>query len=95
MDVSVWLVGLGAVAAAVAVAFAMPTMLRDTRRRQALGSGGSLAGVAGGLDAVWRPSAEEAHAEWEASVQMPAPAPLAGDKGLDERRITIEVPPAS
>lgn len=95
MDVSVWLVGLGVVAAAVTVAFAMPAMLRDTRRRQALGSGGSLAGVAGGLDAVWRPSVEEAHAEWEASVEMPAPAPLAGDKGLDEGTITIQVPPAS
>ena len=44
---------------------------------------------------MWRPSAEEAHAEWEASVEMPAPASLAGDKGLDEGTITIQVPPAS
>jgi hypothetical protein len=41
---------------------------------------------------VWRPSAEDAHAQWEAQVEMPAPAPSPGDKGLDEGRIVIELP---
>lgn len=95
MDAIAWLVALGLVVAACGVALAMPAMLRDTRRRQAAGAGGSLAGIAGGLDAVWRPSAEEAHADWEAAVEMPAPAPLAADKGLDGGSITIDVPPAA
>lgn len=92
MDLVAWIVGLSVVVAAVGVALAMPAMLRDTRRRQAAGAGGSLAGIAGGLDAVWRPSAEDAHADWEAAVELPAPAPLAGDKGLDGGSITIDVP---
>jgi hypothetical protein len=92
MDWSPWFVAAALVVAAVGVGFAMPAMLRDTRRRQAAGAGGSLAGIAGGMDAVWRPSAEEAHADWESAVEMPAPAPLAGDKGLDDGRITIDVP---
>lgn len=92
MDVVAWVVAGAIVLAAVAVAFAMPAMLRDTRRRQAAGAGGSLAGIAGGMDAIWRPSAEESHADWEAAVELPAPAPLAADKGLDDGRITIEVP---
>ncbi len=43
------------------------------------------------LDAVWRPSAEDARTEWEAQVEMPAPAPSPGDKALDEGRIVIEL----
>lgn len=87
-----WAVLIGAVLAGAAMAWAIPAMLRHTRRRQAHGAGGSLAGIAGGMDAVWRPSADEANADWAAAVEMPAPAPVAGDKGLDDGRITIEVP---
>jgi len=92
MDALGWLVAAGVVVVAgVAMAWAMPALLRDTRRRQRAGAGGSLAGIAGGLDAVWRPSTEDAHADWAASVELPAPAPLAGDKGLEAGRVTIHV----
>lgn len=37
-------------------------------------SGGLL-----GMDDVWRPSAAEAHAMWEAEQITPAPAPVPGD----------------
>ena len=56
-------------------------------------AGGSLSGIAGGMDAIWRPSAEEAHAQWEAQLELPAPAPIPGDKGdLDDGPVVIEVP---
>ena len=93
MDVSGW-IGLGVVAAlGVAGASAMPALLRDARRRQKRGAGGSLSGIAGGMDAIWRPSAEEAHAQWEAQVELPAPAPTPGDGGdLDGGPVVIELP---
>jgi hypothetical protein len=70
-----------------------PRLKRDHLRRQFDGTaGGSLAGVGSGMDAVWRPSAEDAHARWEAQVELPAPAPTPGDRGrLDDGRIVIDV----
>jgi hypothetical protein len=93
MDASGW-VALGIVLAlGVAGAAATPSLLRDARRRQRRGAGGSLNGIAGGMDAIWRPSAEEAHARWETELTLPAPAPTAGDKGdLDDGPLVIEVP---
>ena len=80
------------VAAVVGLVACVPALVRDTRRRRARGLGGSLSGVGAGFDAVWRPSAEEAHARWEAQVELPAPAPLAGDRGrMRDGRITIDV----
>ena len=71
-----------------------PRLKRDNLRRQLEGGGGSFAGVGVGLDAVWRPSADEARADWEAQVEIPAPAPTPGDKGrLRGGRIVIEVDP--
>lgn len=32
-----------------------------------------------GFDEVWRPSAAEAHAAWDAEQILPAPAPVPGD----------------
>lgn len=93
MDLSGWLGLCAAVLVGVAGAFAMPAFLRDARRRQERGAGGSLSGISGGMDAIWRPSAEEAHAQWQAQLEVPAPAPTPGDKGdLDEGRLVIEVP---
>jgi hypothetical protein len=52
----------------------------DARRRSrrdgatAWSSGGLL-----GMDDVWRPTAAEAHAVWEAEQITPAPAPVPGD----------------
>ena len=93
MDVSGW-IGLGvAVALGVTGAALTPALLRDARRRQERGGGGSLGGVSAGMDAIWRPSAEEAHAQWQAQLEVPAPAPTPGDKGdLDEGRLVIDVP---
>ena len=93
MDLSGW-IGLAAVLAiGVAGAAATPALLRDARRRQRRGVGGSLSGIAGGMDAIWRPSAEAAHAQWEAQLELPAPAPTPGDKGdLDGGPVVIEVP---
>lgn len=48
-------------------------------------------GMGSALDAVWRPSAEEAHAQWEAQIEMLAPAPTPGDKGFDDGRIVIRL----
>jgi hypothetical protein len=92
MDSIAWLVTAAAlVATATTVAFA-PRMKRDNLRRQRGGGGGSFAGVGVGLDAVWRPSAEEARAGWEAQVELPAPAPSPGDRGgMQDGRIVIDV----
>lgn len=93
MDVGAWVaVGCG-FALVVGAIVAIPAMVRDTRRRQARGEGGGAGGLGAGLDAVWRPSVEEANQEWKASVEAPAPAPAPGDKGLDDGLIVIEVPP--
>lgn len=87
-------VGLAAlVAATIAVVALAPGMLRRHRRRQAEGRGGSMTGIAGGFDAVWRPSAEDTHAQWEAQIEVPAPAPTPGDKGrMEDGRIVIRIP---
>lgn len=77
------------IAATAGVLALAPHIHRDTRRRWAKGTGGG--GLGSALDAVWRPSAEDAHAQWEAQVEMPAPAPIPGDKGLDGGRVIIEL----
>lgn len=91
MDAGPWIaVGVGALSA-VALAFAIPAMIRDTRRRQSRGRG-TMSGIGSGFDSVWRPSAEDAHAQWEAQIEVPAPAPPPGDKGrMQDGRITIDV----
>lgn len=92
MDLGTWIAVGAVLLAAVAGALAMPALLRDTRRRQERGAGGSLNGIGAGLDAVWRPSADEAHSGWARQVEVPAPAPTPGDKGgIDEGRLVIEV----
>ena len=92
MDAGVWIgIGVALLATAVLVALA-PALKRGQLRRQLAGKAPS-GGLGSGLDAVWRPSAEDAHADWEATVELPAPAPVLGDKGgVDEGRIVIEVP---
>ncbi len=95
MDVLAWLllaVALGATGVLVACA---PALKRDQRRRQLEGRGTS-GGIGSGMDAVWRPSAEDAHADWEAQIELPAPAPTPGDGGrLEDGRLVIVVPTAS
>ena len=92
MDAIGWLITAAALAITVVAVALAPRLKRDNLRRQVEGGGGSFAGVGMGLDAVWRPSAEEAHADWEAQVEMPAPAPTPGDKGrMEEGRIVIDV----
>lgn len=87
MDAIAWLT-LGIVLAlsigGIAVA---PRLHRTTLRRRIDGEANSLSGIGAGWDSVWRPSAEEAQAGWQAEVQIPAPAPAPGDKGrmLDGR----------
>ena len=92
MDGFAWLATAVVVATVALVALA-PRLKRDHLRKQLDGSaGGSLAGVGSGFDAVWRPSAEDAHADWEAAVEMPAPAPTPGDNGrIEEGRLVIRV----
>jgi hypothetical protein len=93
MDAVGWAV-LALIGAATVTLIALaPRLKRDHLRKQLDGAaGGSLAGLGSGFDAVWRPSAEDAHAQWEAQVEMPAPAPTPGDKGsVDEGRLIIEV----
>ncbi|HEX5858903.1 MAG TPA: hypothetical protein VFY91_12430 [Microbacterium sp.] len=93
MDVSAW-IALGVIVAlGVAGAAATPALLRDARRRRERGGGGSLGGISGGMDAIWRPTADEAHAQWQAQLEVPAPAPTPGDRGdLDDGPLVIEFP---
>jgi len=92
MDAIGWLIVVAAIGIAVAGAALGPRLKRDNLRRQLEGGGGSFAGVGVGFDAVWRPSAEDARADWEAQVELPAPAPSPGDKGrMEDGRIVIEV----
>ena len=92
VDVWAWSVLVAALVAVVVLICLAPQIKRDHRRRQ-LAGGGGMAGLGGGMDAVWRPSAEEAHAHWQAQVEVPAPAPAPGDKGpLTEGRIVIDIP---
>lgn len=91
MDPLAWMLLAAALAATVVLVALAPVLQRDHRRRQLEGRAPS-GGLGSGLDAVWRPSAEDAHADWEASVELPAPAPLPGDKGrVEDGRIVIEV----
>ena len=91
MDVVGWLILAAVIATAGVFTALAPRWKRDNLRRQLDGGGGSLGGIGAGFDAVWRPSVEDAHAQWEASVQLPAPAPTPGDKGLDEGPLVIDV----
>ncbi len=93
VDAIGWVVLAGIGVVTVALIALAPRFKREQLRRQLDGTaGGSLAGVGSGFDAVWRPSAEDAHAEWEAAVELPAPAPAPGDKGrLEDGRLVIEV----
>jgi hypothetical protein len=90
MDTVGWVVIAVALAATVVLIACAPMLKAGQRRRQLEGRAPS-GGLGSGLDAVWRPSAEDAHADWEAQVEMPAPAPLPGDKGrVENGRIVID-----
>ena len=92
MDTGVWIGAGVALAAAVLLIALAPVLKRDQLRRQLEGRAPS-GGLGSGLDAVWRPSAEDAHRDWEATVELPAPAPTPGDRGrMDDGRIVIELP---
>ena len=83
--------GIAALLGMAAVALA-PRWHRDNLRRRLDGGGGSLSGIGAGFDVVWRPSADEARAEWETQVELPAPAPAPGDRSaLHDGRIVIDV----
>ena len=91
VDPIAWLVMSAVVALGIVGLLLAPGLKRDNLRRQ-LGGGGSFGGIGAGFDVVWRPSAEEARAEWEAQIEMSAPAPTPGDRGrADDGRIVIDV----
>jgi hypothetical protein len=93
MDATVWIGVAAAAAASLAVIVCAPALHRTTRRRQERRSASSFGGLGSGLDVVWRPSAEDARADWETQVELPAPAPVPGDKGrIDDGRIVIDEP---
>jgi hypothetical protein len=93
VDATGWAVMTAALGAAVLLVSLGPRFKRAQMRRRIEGTaGGSLTGIGSGLDAVWRPSAEDAHAQWERQTELPAPAPTPGDKGdLDDGRIVIRI----
>ncbi len=88
-DAAVW--------TAVIVALLLPVYFGwfawDTRRRRARGEAvtRSSGGVVG-FDEVWRPTAAEAQAVWQAEQITPAPAPAPGDGPgvIRDGRIVIE-----
>lgn len=91
MDVVGWLVLGGAVAAGTALAAMGPWLMRDHRRRRQAGGGGGISGIGGGFDAVWRPTAEEARAEWESQIEVLAPTPNPGDTGrISDGRVVLD-----
>lgn len=93
MDAVSWTILGVAAGAGAALAALAPRLKRDHRRRQLTGGGTSLSGLGMGLDAVWRPSAEEAHTDWDARVELPAPAPSPGDPGrIRDGRIMLDGP---
>lgn len=57
----------------------------SSRRTNAKGKrvSGALTGAFGVFDEVFRPAAAQAQTIQEVETRMPAPAPLAGDPGLD------------
>lgn len=91
MDSSL-LIGIAVAVIGIAgLAWGIPAMLRDTRRRQERGDSG-LGGMTAGWDAVWAPTAHEADRERLAQNEAPAPAPSPSDPGdLDDGKIVIEV----
>ncbi|KHK97312.1 hypothetical protein LK09_10890 [Microbacterium mangrovi] len=90
MDALGWIIGAAVVLIAAAFVLSAPRLHSAHLRRQERGMSGGFAAVGAGFDSVWRPSAEEARTEWEASVEAPAPAPLAGGKGrIQNGRIVI------
>ncbi len=80
MTATTWVVAIAVVMASVVTIWCAPVIHRATRRRQRNRSS-SFGGLGSGLDSVWRPTAEVAHADWENQVQLPAPAPIPADKG--------------
>ncbi|GAA1467614.1 hypothetical protein [Microbacterium thalassium] len=91
MDAAAWMIAVLAASVVVTLVALAPRMKRDQRRRQLEGSaGGSLAGVGAGFDAVWQPTAEQARADWESRLELPAPAPTPdGDGRVEDGRLTI------
>ncbi len=85
MDAIAWTVAAGALLIAAVLVALAPRIARGERARRT--SGGGMSGLGAGLDAVWRPSAEDAHAHWRAQIEVPAPAPTPGDKGREKGRI--------
>jgi hypothetical protein len=92
VDAIAWMImGIAAVLGMAGVALA-PRLHRDNLRRRLTGGGGSLSSIGAGFDVVWRPSADEARAEWETQVELPAPAPAPGDgAALQDGRIVLDV----
>ena len=80
---------LAVIVACLLAGVAVPFLPRRFRRR----SGGVAAGVLGGIDEVWHPTAYDAQLLRLAQTETPAPAPLAGDPPwFDGERIVVELP---
>lgn len=84
---TVILVGCGLLVLAWFVA--MPWLVSAEKRRQRQRV---QARVIGPFDEIFHPSAYQANIVWEVQTEAPAPAPLPGDKALQDGRIVIRVP---
>lgn len=86
----VTLIGLAFGVATAAWFVAMPWMVKAEKRRQRRKI---QSGTIGCLDEVFHPEAYQANIIWQAQTEMPAPAPLAGDKAFPDGKIVLCVTP--
>lgn len=80
---------LGLPALALALTFvSLPSLMRGQRSRR---NSSPQAGVIGVTDDLFHPEAYQAKLLWQAQLELPAPAPLPGEKALADGRIVIDL----
>ncbi|MEO7122748.1 MAG: hypothetical protein ABI400_06450 [Lacisediminihabitans sp.] len=87
----VTLIGLAFGVAIAAWFVAMPWLVTAERRRQRQKI---QSGTIGCFDELFHPEAYQANIIWQAETELPAPAPLPGDKAFPDGKIVLRLTPA-